>query len=108
MGRLQIRLSEHRRGYVDKDPALTVDGSGRFWVAWHGYRSKEDRILVRSFKGQRRGPLLQVSEEAGINSFQPRIACGGDAVWGVVRCAGGTMVRAGPIGRRNGRGGATG
>lgn len=85
MERLQIRLSEHRRGHVDKDPALTVDGSDRFWVAWHGYRPKEDRILVRSFKGQERGPLLPVSEEEGIN-FQPRIACGGDAVW-VVWCA---------------------
>ena len=70
---------------VDKDPALTVDGSGRFWVAWHAYRPKEDRILVRSFKGQRRGPLLTVSEEVGIN-FQPRIVSGGDAVW-VVWCA---------------------
>ena len=108
MGRLQVRLSEHRRGHVDKDPALTVDGSGRFWVAWHGYRPKEDRILVRSFRGQERDPLRVMSEEAGIN-FQPRIACAGDAVWvGVVRCAGGTVVRAGPIGRRDGRGGAAG
>ena len=65
MGRLQIQLSEHRRGHVDKDPALTVDSSGRFWVAWHGYRPKEDRILVRSIKDQRRGSLLPVSEEGG-------------------------------------------
>ena len=78
--RVQIRLSDHRKGHVDKDPHVTVDTNGRTWVAWHAYRPKEDRILIGSFKGQRRGLLLEVSEAAGLN-FQPRIACAGSDVW---------------------------
>lgn len=83
--RVRVRLSDHHHGHVDKDPNVTVDCKGRTWVVWHAYRPREDRILVRSFKGQRRGPLLEVSEAAGLN-FQPRIACTGSDVW-VVWCA---------------------
>ena len=75
-----IRLSEDRRGHVDKDPALTADADGRLWVAWHSYREKEDRILIRSFKGNRRGKVLEISDRPGIN-FQPKIACDGHTVW---------------------------
>ena len=102
MGRLQIRLSEHRRGHVDKDPALTIDGSGRFWVAWHAYRPKEDRVLVRSFKGQQRGPLADSERRGGDQFSAADCERGRCSVGGVVRYAGGTVVRAGPIGRRNG------
>ena len=46
-----VRLSEDRRGHVDKDPQVTADGSGRLWVAWHSYRYNTDRILIRALKG---------------------------------------------------------
>jgi hypothetical protein len=42
---------------------------------------KEDRILLRSLKGNRPGQILEISDDPGIN-FQPRIACDGqDKIW---------------------------
>ena len=83
-----VRLSEDRRGHVDKDPSLTADADGRVWVGWHSYRRETERILLRSFKGRRRGELLTVSDRPG-RHFQPRVACDGDgvvwAVWTAVR-----------------------
>ena len=75
-----VRFSEDRRGHVDKDPSLTADADGRVWVAWHSYRRETERILLRSFKGRRRGELLEVNDRPG-RHFQPRVACGGNGRW---------------------------
>ena len=76
-----VRLSEAPRTHLGKDPNLTRDLNGQLWIAWHNYRMKEDRILVRSVQSGRRGPVLEISDQPGIN-FQPRIACDGhNNIW---------------------------
>ena len=83
-----IRLSEDNRGHVDKDPSLAMGADGTLWVAWHSYRMKADRILLRGCRGRNRGQLLEISDREGIN-FQPRVACDGQGnvwvVWSAMR-----------------------
>jgi hypothetical protein len=75
------RLSEDSRRHNDKDPNLARAPDGTLWVTWQSYRMKEDRILARSIRNGRRGPIIEVSDRPGIN-FQPRIACDADSrVW---------------------------
>ncbi|HCR17562.1 MAG TPA: hypothetical protein DIU35_08765 [Candidatus Latescibacteria bacterium] len=78
---MMVRLSRDDRGHKDKDPCLTRDNKGTLWVAWHHYRMKEDHILLRSLRGNRKGEILEISETPGIN-FQPKIACDGqNKIW---------------------------
>ncbi|MDP6777603.1 MAG: DUF3604 domain-containing protein, partial [Candidatus Latescibacteria bacterium] len=83
-----IRLSEDRRGHADKDPSVAMGADGTLWVAWHSYRMKADRILLRGCRGRKRGELLEISDREGVN-FQPRVACDGEGtvwvVWSAMR-----------------------
>ncbi|MDC0936702.1 DUF3604 domain-containing protein [Pirellulales bacterium] len=63
---------------IDSKPCYTVLPDGSMWIAWHGYRSRSDRILARQVRPDGLGAIERLSEHDTAHDGPVMAAVGAD------------------------------
>ena len=64
----------------DSQPSFAVLPDGATWIAWRAYYRGQERILVRSIRGDKLGRLFDVAP-AGVHDSPHVVAAGRSALW---------------------------